>query len=259
MYPAGRSQGLLGYFWATRNMTMRYAVLILPFLLIMGCTGQEQDAGTATPPGQEGTAPAIPSNPTSERDAWQKPQEVFMLMGNDLRGKTIADLAAKDGYFTFKMIELGANVIAIDDDPANLALIEARKKELNLGDDRLRTRLSPLGDPGLAPEEVDACLLVHGYVRIPDKPAYLTKVYQGTRPPKALFIIEWLNSETPMGPPMSDRISSERIMDDIGLAGYTDVGAYSAKIPYQAFIFASYQAEMLEPLPEGVNPEDLLP
>ncbi len=226
------------------TMTMRY---ILPLAILLGsaaCNTSDSDAkgdptnGSTT---TNTTTAQQTSASTNERDAWQKPQEVFFLMGNDLRGSTIADLAANDGYFTFKMIEMGANVIAIDDDPAALAAIEARKKELGLGDDRLRTRLSPLGDPGLAPEEVDACLLVHSYVRIPNKKDYLTKVFQGTRLPRPLFILEWLNSDTPMGPPLTDRISSERIMDDIGTAGYTDVGTYSAKIPYQAFIFASYQ------------------
>jgi hypothetical protein len=125
---------------------------------------------------------------------------------------------------------------------------------MKLGDDRLRTRLSPKGDPGLAPEEVDACLLVHSYVSIPDKKAYLTKVFEGTRHPRALFILEWLNTETPIGPPMTDRISSERIMDDIGTAGYTDVGAYSAKIPHQTFLFASYQTD----LPEDLTPEQMM-
>ena len=57
---------------------------------------------------------------------------------------------------------------------------------------------------------------------------------------------------------MSDRMSSEKIMDEIGMVGYTDIGAYSAKIPYQVFLFASYQTEVL-PMPEGVDPESLLP
>lgn len=235
---------------------MRYILPLAATFFLFGCSSTEAPETTATT--EVTTSPtastSVPTPSTSERDSWQKPQEVFMLMGNDLRGKLIADLSAGDGYFTFKMIEVGANVIAISDDQRELDAIEARKKEMKLGDDRLRTRLSPKGDPGLAPEEVDACLLVHSYVSIPDKKAYLTKVFEGTRHPRALFILEWLNSETPIGPPMTDRISSERIMDDIGTAGYTDVGAYSAKIPHQTFLFASYQTD----LPEDLTPEQMM-
>ena len=235
---------------------MRYILPLAATFFLFSCSSTEAPETTATTEVPTGTTASTNVQPpsTSERDSWQKPQEVFMLMGNDLRGKLIADLAAGDGYFTFKMIEVGANVIAISDDQRELDAIESRKKEMKLGDDRLRTRLSPKGDPGLAPEEVDACLLVHSYVSIPDKKAYLTKVFEGTRHPRALFILEWLNTETPIGPPMTDRISSERIMDDIGTAGYTDVGAYSAKIPHQTFLFASYQTD----LPEDLTPEQMM-
>lgn len=181
-----------------------------------------------------------------------------MLMGNELRGRTIADLAADDGYFTFKMIEVGANVIAIDAEPAKLAAIEARKKEMGLSDERLRTRLGTLSDPNLAPEEVDACLLVHSFVRIPDKPSYLKKVFNGTKEPKAFFILEWLNTATPIGPPMSDRMSAESVMDDLMYGGYTDMGTYTAKIPYQAFIFASRQPDIGESDMEGVPNDQIM-
>lgn len=241
---------------------MRHTPLYFAALLLAACSAgtDRTDPGAPDPANDpEALAPAAYQAPnTAERDAWQKPQEVFLLMGNDLRGRTIADLVAGDGYFTFKLIEVGANVIAISDDQRQLDAIEARKREMKLGDDRLRTRLSPKGDPGLAPDEVDACLLVHSYVSIPNKKEYLTKVYQGTRMPKPLFILEWLYGETPMGPPMTDRMSSEKIMDDIGLAGYTDVGTYSAKIPHQAFIFASHQVDALEQLPEGISPEQMI-
>lgn len=239
-------------------MVMRYLPLFLCSALMVACSTTEDPSNHASVPPDGGPVAVPPASATAERDAWQKPQEVFFLMGNDLRGRTIADLAAGDGYFTFKLIEVGANVIAISDDQRELDAIEDRKKAMKLGDDRLRTRLAPKGDPGLAPEEVDACLLVHSYVSIPNKKEFLSKVYQGTRMPKPLFILEWLYGETPMGPPMTDRMSSEKIMDDIGLVGYTDVGTYSAKIPYQAFIFASHQTDMPEGLPEGMPSEGMI-
>lgn len=239
---------------------MRYASLLLCTVLFASCSDAPAPDTTATTPERPTTTATTTSvtSGTAERDSWQKPQEVFLLMGNDLRGRTIADLAAGDGYFTFKLIEVGANVIAISDDQHQLDAIEARKKEMKLGDERLRTRLVAKGQAGLAPNEVDACLLVHSYVSLPDKKGYLEQVYAGTKMPKPLFILEWLNTETPIGPPMTDRISSERIMDDIGLAGYTDVGTYSAKVPHQAFIFASHQSGSDDDQ-QGMDPAQLIP
>jgi len=233
---------------------MRHTTILFAFAILTGCSS-ETDTTTPPPAVPEATAHehAAAQN-TAARDAWQKPQEVFNLMGNDFHGQTIADLAAKDGYFTFKMIESGANVIAIDDDPVNIAALEARKKELGLSDERLKIRLAKVGDAGITRDEVDAAFLAHGLVRIPNKKDYLTKVFEGTRVPRPLYIVEWLNGQTPLGPPMTDRMSSEAIMDEVGLAGYTDVGAYSAKIPYQVFLFASYQIGDPEAMPEGMSP-----
>jgi ubiquinone/menaquinone biosynthesis C-methylase UbiE len=236
---------------------MRYPTLLLCTTLLAACTTTEPNNTTPPPTPAPSSSTSSTVSTTSERDSWQMPQEVFMLMGNDLRGRTIADLAAGDGYFTFKLIEVGANVIAISDDQRQIDAIETRKQEMKLGDDRLRTRLAPKGQAGLAPEEVDACLLVHSYVSIPDKKTYLQQVYAGTKMPKPLFILEWLNTETPIGPPMTDRISSDRIMDDVGLAGYTDVGAYSTKIPNQVFLFASYQTGLGDET-QGMDPAQLM-
>lgn len=246
------------YFCPTSAITMRPLAYLLCAGLLAACNEPTGTSSTTDPAHTAGsTAHGDATSATSDRDSWQKPQEVFLLMGNDLRGRTIADLAAGDGYFTFKLIEVGANVIAMSDDPAQIAAIEARKADMKLSDERLRTRLVQPSDPGLAPGEVDACLLVHGYTRIPDKKAYLGKVLAGTKPPHPLFMVEWLSTETPIGPPMAERISNERIMDDIGLAGYTDVGTYAAKIPYQAFIFASVQSGADDD-PTGMDPSQLM-
>jgi hypothetical protein len=225
------------------NVRLLTTTVLLSILAACSSGPAAEQAPETTDSAAPETAVARTAPSTSERDTWQKPQEVFMLMGNELRGRTIADLAADDGYFTFKMIEVGANVIAIDPDPAKLAAIEARKKELGLSDERLRTRLGSLDDPNLAPEEVDACILVHSYTGIRKKQEYLTKVFNGTREPKPLFLLEWLKAATPIGPPMGERISAEQVMDELILGGYTDIGTYTAKIPYQAFIFASRQPD----------------
>lgn len=248
------------YFGTFAHSTMRH-FHYLAAVLCAACSSEPQPntiSEPSTEPVSTATSPSqYPAPNTAERDGWQKPQEVFLLMGNDMRNRTIADLAAGDGYFTFKLIEVGANVIAISTDQAELDAIEARKKAMKLSDARLQTRLATPLDPRLAPGEVDACLLVHAYARIPDKKAYLTRVYEGTKMPKPLFVLEWLNTETPIGPPMTDRVSSERIMDDIGLAGYTDVGTYSAKVPHQAFIFASHQTGMADD-DQGMDPAQLM-
>ncbi|MEO8588702.1 MAG: class I SAM-dependent methyltransferase [Flavobacteriales bacterium] len=219
---------------------MRVSPAISLAVLLAACT-----SGT-----EENTVPVTTTNasvqqrsPDALRDEKQRPQEVITLMGGDLNGLTIADLFAGDGYFTFKMIEAGANVIAIDSDPANIAKIEARKKALQLSDDRLRIRAVPVGDPGLQPEEVDMALIVHNFLRIADRKAYFDLMRRGVRFPRPVFMVEWLYEESPDGPPISERMPIEQMMDEVGLLGFADVGAHSKKIPGQVIMIASDYAE----------------
>ena len=211
------------------------SLLILSVLLI-ACNGDE---GTRTV-----NTPERKVIETTDRDNWQRPHELFFMMEGFLKGKTVADLFAGDGYFTFKLIEQGANVIAIDNDPANIAKLEARKKDLGLSDDRLKIRAVPVGDPGLAQGEADVALIVHSYLKIQDRRSYVQRLRDGLKFPRPLFIVDWQYRETPVGPPLAQRMPVERIMEELGSYGYTDVGQHSAKMPYQVIFFASDPMEM---------------
>lgn len=210
-------------------------VLLLPLFLSLyaGCTNE-------TPPTNADGGPQVQVVPskadaTRDRDRTQKPEIIIGMMGNggDLTGFTIADLFAEDGYFTFKMIAAGANVIAVVNDPLQAEQIKSRKKELGLGDDRLQVRLAPVGDPGIANAEVDMGLIAHHFVRIHDKADYFKRMRQGMRDPRYLVMVEWRYEQTATGPPLSERISENDVMDFIGTTGYSDVGAHSAQIPDQ--------------------------
>jgi hypothetical protein len=166
------------------------------------------------------------------------------MIGPDIKGMIVADLFADDGYFTFKLIEAGANVIAIENDPAKVAKLEARKRELALGDDRLRIRAVPVGDPGITNGEADVALITHRYTGIQNKASYITRLREGLAPPRPLFIIEWQYRETPVGPPLEQRMSLENLMDEVGELGYSDIGAHSAKMPYQVIFLATDYIEL---------------
>jgi hypothetical protein len=211
---------------------------LLPFLLcaIWACNGDD-GSNPAAVPERKAVKP-------DDRENWQRPHELFFMMEGFLKGKTVADLFAGDGYFTFKLIEQGANVIAIDTDPANIAKLEARKKELGLSDDRLKIRAVPVGVPGLSPGEADAALIVHSYTRITDRRNYIQRLREGMKFPRPLFMVEWQYRETPIGPPLTERMPVEAVMEELGSFGFTDVGQHSAKMPYQVIFFASDPMEM---------------
>ncbi len=227
---------------------MRLLTIAALLVLLAGCDTTEQNERpvTTTDPVPVPTQTTPTAAVADDRDSWQRPHELLQMIGPDIKGMTIADLFADDGYFTFKLIEAGANVIAIDNDPAKIARLEERKRELGLGDDRLRIRAVPVGDPGLGSGEADVALITHRYNSIKNKASYIARLREGLVPPRPLFIIEWQYRETPIGPPLSQRKPTESIMDEVGELGYSDIGAHSAKMPYQVIFLATDYIELDE-------------
>ncbi|MBK6775968.1 MAG: methyltransferase domain-containing protein [Flavobacteriales bacterium] len=172
------------------------------------------------------------------RDNWQRPQEVFSNMGG-IQGKIVADLFAGDGYIAFNMLQAGAaKVIAIDTDPANVAHMQSKKEELNIGDDRLEIRQTTPGETGLGPEEVDLTFIFNKYTSIQDRASYMAKVRASTKSPRTVYIIDFLVAETPVGPPIEQRMNDAQMMDELGEFEYSDMGARSNILPYQYILFA---------------------
>ena len=69
-----------------------------------------------------------------DRAAWQKPELVIEKLG-DIKGNKIGDIGAGTGYFSFRMVELGANVTAIDVDERFIDFIKdkiAKESTTNL-------------------------------------------------------------------------------------------------------------------------------
>ncbi|MBL0126768.1 MAG: hypothetical protein IPP83_04760 [Flavobacteriales bacterium] len=231
---------------------MRHPLFLPITLLIVSCSSPGGDPGTNTDPGSTVTAPPSSANTADDRDRTMKPEVLIGMMSDDLTGVTVADLFAGDGYFTFKLIAAGANVIAIVNDEAEAEGINARKRELGLGDDRLKVRAVPVGDPGLAPEEADMALIVHHFTLIKDRTNYFKLMRNGLRFPRPLFMVEWQYREMQQGPPLSQRLPSEKIMDMVGAMGYSDVGAHSDKIPdHVVFAINDYYDPYGDPATEG--------
>ncbi len=112
----------------------------------------------------------------TDRLKWQKPLEVIELLG-DLKGKTVADIGAGTGYFTFRLATKAAKVLAIDIDERFIHFIENTKTTFpKLIQDRIETRLVNENDPKLKKEEVDAVLVVNTYKDIQDRISYFEKI-----------------------------------------------------------------------------------
>lgn len=206
-------------------------LLLLPgslsILLMAGCDRSSQED---TNKGQ-GTQVATSSS-GQEDGSWRQPAALFSTFP-PYQGKTVLNMYAGDGFYAFELVRSGANVIATDPDPENVRRMEVRKKELGLGDDRLRVRLASPDAPGVGPGEADLALCVHTYMAIPDRINYLRKVRAMLPSPAPLILVDFNPAPSPVGPPMDQRVSDQFVMDEMELVGGTDIGGFSKKLPYQ--------------------------
>ncbi|MEO6759557.1 MAG: DUF1698 domain-containing protein, partial [Saprospiraceae bacterium] len=110
---------------------------------------------------------------SKDRGIWQKPDMVISLLG-DLENKTVADIGAGTGYFTFRLVPKAKKVIGIDIDRRFIDFLDSVQVRLpQRYRDRIETRLATPEDPLLKPEEVNAVMIVNTYAYIDDRIHYL--------------------------------------------------------------------------------------
>ncbi|HAA14752.1 MAG TPA: SAM-dependent methyltransferase [Cytophagales bacterium] len=169
---------------------------------------------------------------------WQQPERVLAMV-EPLPGKKVADIGAGTGFFSFRLLEAGASVIAIDIDPRFLQFIEQRRDE---GPDslanKLEVRLAKPNAPPLVKEEVDGVLVVNTYNFIQNRIEYFTAVREGMKRNAWLLIVEYKPGPLPVGPAEEEKIASSLIIQELKSAGFSEVTIETKVLPYQNIYLA---------------------
>lgn len=174
-----------------------------------------------------------------ERNEWQNPELILQSFG-DLQKKTIADIGAGTGYFTFRIAQKGAKVLAVDIEQQFLDYIEDRKLELDdvIGYDLVQTVLSKEDDPLLPSKSVDGALLVNTYHFIDHRVDYMKKVRDGLKNHGQLIIVDYKKGNLPLGPDESFKIPAAQVVNELRQAGFIDIKLDEKSLEYQYLITA---------------------
>ncbi|HET8735792.1 MAG TPA: methyltransferase domain-containing protein [Pricia sp.] len=170
-----------------------------------------------------------------ERDAYQKPEKVLAYLG-DLKDKKVMDIGAGSGYFSVKLAEKGAQVIAADVNNEFQAALKKRIEENNL--ENIELRKIPYDSPNLADNEVDMVLIVNTYHHIENRSDYFSKVKKGIKQDGELVVIDYYKTEIPVGPPVNHKVSMDAVITELKKAGYTQFEVDVELLPYQYIIKA---------------------
>ena len=131
--------------------------------------------------------------PSRHRDRWywQMPQRVMNEIGVT-KGKTVADVGAGDGYFTFYLAERvgqGGKVYASDIDGKALQVIRDRCKKEEIKN--VSVILGKEDDPLLPEGSIDLVLMVNTIHLVENKDIFLKSIMPSLKPEGILVIVQW--------------------------------------------------------------------
>ena len=222
---------------------MRKISLLITVLLFLGCKDaqsqhkeKENRHGAANEHMHRSSVEdLIKRFESPERDEYQQPEKVLDYLG-EIQGKTIMDIGAGSGYFSVRLAEKGANVIAADVDDEFQAFLKKRIQENQLKN--IETRKIPYDSPDLKEGEADMVLIVNTYHHIENRAEYFTKVKKGTKSDGELVVIDFFKSDIPVGPPLDHKLAMDVVVTELKEAGYSSFDINVELLPYHYIIRA---------------------
>jgi len=174
-----------------------------------------------------------------DRLIWQKPDLVINLLGN-LKDKTVADIGAGTGFFSFRMAKYAHKVIATDIDQVAIGFMDSLRQTYpeNMLD-KVELRLVKESEHGLQIGEVDAVLLVNTYMYIENRIDYLKSLKPVLKENPIILIIDFKRKNMPIGPPVEAKIDLSVVEEELKAAGYQILYSDDTTLDYQYIIKAT--------------------
>lgn len=167
-----------------------------------------------------------------ERRSWNDPDKILQYL-NLGRCTIMVDLGCGPGWFTLeaaKKMADGGVVYGVDLSQEMLDQLQARAKAEKLHN--VQTTLAEEDDEFPLPSEVaDVVLIANVYHEVDQTSNFLGEVKRIMKPESTCLVVEWKQEETPVGPPLEERLDQQDVVEEFYangfiLAGTCDVGPY---------------------------------
>jgi ubiquinone/menaquinone biosynthesis C-methylase UbiE len=159
-------------------------------------------------------------------------------------GKILADLGCGPGFFTLPAAELVGpigRVYAVDVQQEMVDALRVRLAQEDITNVIVR-RSSEL-DPSIPQHSADLALLAFVLHEIDQRSSFLLAAKRLLKPDGRVAVLEWEKIETPVGPPVDDRIIADEIIADAAAAGLELVEHRSPHEWHYLLVFAPHQTE----------------
>lgn len=155
--------------------------------------------------------------------AFLNPETTVKSLGI-LPGMRVADFGCGSGHWVLVLAHAvgpGGKIFAIDIQTNVLEALQSRVQTAHLTTiETICTNLEKPHSTALKDLSLDAVLISNMLFQAHEKTNVVMEAARVVKPGGRIFLIEWDNTESPIGPPLSQRVSrseAERIMDHVGL------------------------------------------
>jgi ubiquinone/menaquinone biosynthesis C-methylase UbiE len=136
------------------------------------------------------------------------------------RGDSILDIGAGTGYFAIPASDLAGPTGKVFAADISEKMLEETRKRAGSRNNMEFLLCTPNSIP-LEDNSADRALLAFVYHEIENRVSYIKKIKKHIKNRGILAIAEWDICESPMGPPMNERISMEALRKEAESAGFT--------------------------------------
>jgi ubiquinone/menaquinone biosynthesis C-methylase UbiE len=136
---------------------------------------------------------------------------------------SLLDFGAGAGYFTFPIARAFPEnnpVHVVDIQKEMLEHLVKRAKDQDLSG-RIEPHLLEAIEIPIPDGTVGLAWMVNVFHEIDDRKTSLSEIFRVLAPGASLFIVDWNPAETPMGPPLSERVPEVEIITSLLEAGFS--------------------------------------
>lgn len=157
-----------------------------------------------------------------KRQDYQNPQNLIEKM-HPVANKFLLDFGAGAGYFTFPIARAfpennPVHVVDIQKELMDHLLKRAKDLELSGRIEPHLIETFPISIPDCS---VGLAWMVNVFHEIAERKTSLSEIHRILAPGASLFIVDWKPEETPMGPPLSERVPEVEIITSLLEAGFS--------------------------------------
>jgi len=169
------------------------------------------------------------------------PQELLVKQLELKFGQFVADLGCGGaGYFTLpaaRLVGSRGKVYGVDILKSALEGVKSKAKLDNiLNIETVWSDLERVGATSIPPDTLDAALLVNIMFQSRNNRALLDEARRLLKVSGKLLVVDWKVEPTPFGPPLSDRLSPEKVKEFAGSLGLKEAKQFDAGPYHYGFV-----------------------